>query len=296
MILSGSIKYEDKDAMPMLVGGEPDIEFVNLYNISSGRFISDQDIDEKSRVIAIGKTVANDLFGERDPLGEKILVNNEEFEIVGVIETRSLSNVGIDANSMVVIPISVASEMFDTDRLHRIIMQVEDQEKISEIQQQVEDLILERHGGVEDFSVLTQEDILSTLDQVLSLMTALLSGIAAISLVVGGIGIMNIMLVSVTERTREIGIRKAMGATAGNILIQFLTEAAVISLFGGAIGVAMAFLASQTISKFSPIAPEISTFAIVLAFGISVGIGIVFGVAPAIKAARKDPIEALRYE
>ena len=296
MMLSGSIKHGDKEALPMLVGGEPDLEFLNLYNITAGRFVNDEDKETKRDVVAIGKTVASDLFGEDEPLGKKININKKEFEVIGIMETKSLSNVGIDANSMAVIPITVASEMFETDKLHRILLQVESPEALDETKQQLKDLLLERHEGVEDFSILTQDDILSTLDQVLGLLTALMSGIAAISLVVGGIGIMNIMLVSVTERTREIGIRKALGATYNNILVQFLTEAAVISLIGGVIGVGGAFLASVAITHFSPVTPEISQEAIALAFGISVAIGVLFGVAPAVKAARKDPIDALHYE
>lgn len=144
--------------------------------------------------------------------------------------------------------------------------------------------------------MLTQDDLLGLFDIVINLITALLSGIAAISLAVGGIGIMNIMLVSVTERTKEIGIRKAMGATSGNIMVQFLVEAAMISLIGGALGILLAWIGTIMVSSFSPIAPVITSYALFLAFFVSIGVGIVFGVAPAVKAARKDPIQALRYE
>lgn len=297
MMLSGTLKYEDKEAFPFLVGGEQELEFMNLYNVADGRFINEQDNIEMKKVVVVGKTVAADLFGEgADPLGKTVVIGKDEYEIIGVMETESLSTVGIDANSMAVMPIETAAEAFDNNKLHRIMLSVSEGYEIDERSEAIKNFMIERHEGVEDISVLTQEDILSTLDMVLGLMTALLSGIAAISLVVGGIGIMNIMLVSVTERTKEIGIRKAMGATAGNILTQFLTEAAVLSLIGGGIGVGLSYLASFLLKSFTDIAPEITFSSILMAFTISVLIGIIFGVAPAVKAARKDPIEALRYE
>lgn len=296
MILSGNVVYKEKQALPIIVGGEPDMEFTNLYNLRSGRFIDNEDIENKRKTIVIGKTVVNDLFGEGDPLGQKVLVNKEEFEVVGTMETESLNELGFDANSMVVIPLSTASDMAKTDRVTRILMQAKNKEEVSVAQNDIRELMLSRHNNIEDFTVLTQKDMLKMFDEILSLVTALLSGIAAISLVVGGIGIMNIMLVSVTERTREIGLRKAVGATFGNILIQFLIEASILSLIGGVVGVFVSFVASIVISKITPVTPDITLFSIILAFSISVGTGIIFGVAPAIKAARKDPVEALRYE
>ena len=296
MLVSGDFVYQEKKAIPMLIGGEPDLEFAGLYNIKTGRFLSDQDVEDKKRVVVIGQTIVKDLFETEDPLGKKIEINKIEFEVIGTMETESLSTVGIDANLLAVIPISVSKELFETDRINRILMQAKTKENVEQIQKQVKELLISRHKGKEDFSVLTQEDILKMFEKVIGLITSLLSGIAAISLMVGGIGIMNIMLVSVTERTREIGIRKAMGATSGNILAQFLTEATVISLLGGGIGIVLSGVASTVISKISPIVPHITFFAIILAFCISCAVGIIFGVAPAIKAARKDPIEALRYE
>lgn len=299
MMVQGALDFEGKKAVPMLIGGEADLEFLNLYNIKTGRFLNNDDVEDKSYNIVIGSTIVKELFGEgkdEEVLGKKLVINGEEFEIIGVMETESMSTVGMDANSMAVIPISITRKMYDTDQLMRILLQVEDKDNIENVKQQAHDLLLERHKGNEDFSILTQDDMLSMMDQILSLVTALLSGIASISLMVGGIGIMNIMLVSVTERTREVGIRKAIGATNGNILSQFLVEAAVISLIGGGIGVLLAWIGGLLVGHFTPITPEITLSAVLLAFGISVFVGIVFGVAPAIKASRKDPIEALRYE
>lgn len=296
MLVSGNFSYQDKKAVPLLVGGEPDLNLIELYDLQKGRFIDKNDLDEKRKVVVIGKTVASDLFEEKDPLGKKVKINQEEFEVIGVIKTESVSNIGIDANLLAVIPISVSKEMFKTNRVNRILLQVKTKNDINRVQKEVADLLKKRHQNNEDFSVLTQKDILTMFDEILSLVTALLSGIAAISLIVGGVGIMNIMLVSVTERTREIGIRKAVGATSGNILVQFLIEAAVISLIGGGIGVVISFIVSFLVGIYTPINPEITLWAILLAFGVSVGVGIIFGIMPAIKAARKNPIEALRYE
>ena len=296
MFVGGNFSYEDKSAVPMLVGSEPSLEFIDFYNVNSGRFVSSEDMDGKNRVVVIGDTIVNDLFGEDDPLAKKIKINKEEFEIVGTMKTEGLSGMGIDANVMAVIPITVAEEVFETNKLNRITMQASNKDNVGNIQNKIRELLIEKHDGSEDFSVMTQEDMLAMFEQIIGLITTLLSGIAAISLLVGGIGIMNIMLVSVTERTREIGIRKALGATSGNIMIQFLIEATLISLLGGGLGVGLAYVGSYFISKYSPIEPQITLYALVLAFSISVIVGIVFGVAPAVKAARKDPIEALRYE
>lgn len=296
MFVGGNFSYEDKNAVPMLVGSEPSLEFIDFYNVNSGRFISSEDMENKNRVVVIGDTIVKDLFEQASPLEEKIKINKEEFEVVGTMKTDGLSSMGIDANSMAVIPITVAEEIFETDKLNRITMQASDSDNVENIRGEIRELLLEKHEGNEDFSVMTQQDMLAMFEQIIGLITTLLSGIAAISLLVGGIGIMNIMLVSVTERTREIGIRKALGATSGNIMVQFLIEATVISLIGGGLGVGLAYVGSYFIAKYSPIEPQITMHALILAFSISVFVGIVFGVAPAVKAARKNPIEALRYE
>lgn len=295
-LVSGTLIYQDKEVMPMLVGAEEGLEFTSLYKLSSGRFLLDEDVKQKKKYIVIGQTVADDLFGQEDPLGKKVIVQKEEFEVIGVVATESISNMDIDANLVAVIPISLSSKIWDSNRVTRIFIQARSKDEIKIAQEKIKELLLTRHDNKEDFSVVTQEDMLAMFDRVLGLVTVLLSGIAAISLVVGGVGIMNIMLVSVTERTREIGIRKACGATNGNILGQFLIEAAMISLLGGGIGILLSGLVSFIVRRISALVPEITLPVIFLAFGISCTIGIIFGIAPAIRASRKDPIEALRYE
>lgn len=245
-----------------------------------------------SRVAVIGPSAETRLFSTGSALGRKITVENVKYEVIGVLTKRG-SIFGIDQDNVVAVPLSAAQKQFDLDRLNTIYIEATRTEEVKLVQKRASDVLLKRLSE-DDFTILTQEQTLSTISQITGVLTIALGGIAAISLVVGGIGIMNIMLVSVTERTREIGLRKALGATPGNIRTQFLIEATVLAGLGGIIGIILGVVLSLVIGRF--ITTTVPLWSIALSFGFSTAVGIIFGVAPAIRAARLNPIEALRHE
>lgn len=258
-----------------------------------GRFFTKTEDEKGDRVAVLGKKINDELFGSIDPIGKEIKINNQTFEVVGVLEEKGGSFGGPSFDTYIYIPIESYFRLFDTRQVLRMSVQVDSPDNIKAAIKAVDER-LQRTLDDKDFSVFDQKDILKVIDTILGALTAGLGGIAAISLVVGGIGIMNIMLVSVTERTREIGLRKAIGATPNIIMTQFLIESVTLSVVGGAIGVGIATLGSLAISSFIP--ARVSMDAISLAFGVSVAVGVVFGVYPARRAANLSPIEALRYE
>jgi putative ABC transport system permease protein len=223
------------------------------------------------------------------------LIGKEPFTVVGYFAKSDQLSLGLNIDTTVIIPLPTAEALTHSDRVHRIWAFSRDPRNLAAAKAQIKTLLLDRHGE-EDFSILEQREVLSLLDRILTIMTALVSGLAAISLLVGGVGIMNIMLVSVTERTREIGLRKAVGATTGAILAQFLIEAAVLSLLGSAVGVALAWVATRLAAIYSPLQPIMTPQALGLATAVGIVIGILFGLVPAVRAATKNPIDALRYE
>ncbi len=275
---------------------------VRDVQISEGSFISDQNVQSLSRVAVIGPTVQSDLFGTtgQDPVGQTIRINGVNFTIVGVTVAKGGNGFG-SQDDMVFVPISTAQRFLEGDTyVTTISIEAQDQNSMTNVQNQVTTLLLSRHHisdpTLADFSVLNQSDIVATATSVTGTFTILLGAIAGISLLVGGIGIMNMMLTTVTERTREIGLRKAIGAKKKDISTQFLAESVMLTFSGGVLGVIFGWLVSFAVTQFAGIATSVSTMSIVLAFGVSAAIGIIFGYYPARRAAGLNPIEALRYE
>ncbi len=270
--------------------------FFSIYNIKveEGRVFTKADVDLKRKVALIGQTVKEKLFANSDPLGKKILVGEERYEIIGVTEKKGSLSANNDFDNAAYLPITCTQDQFGRKNVMFIINQAKDKESIEEAKVQIKRYLSKKGLKEDDFSVVDQASLLSTINQILGVLTLALGGIAAISLLVGGIGIMNIMLVSVTERTKEIGLRKAVGARAQDILLQFLTEAVVLCLCGGGVGILLGVGGSFLAGRWLPTA--VPLWSVFLAFGFSSLVGLIFGVAPAYKAARLDPIEALRYE
>ena len=274
---------------------------IQNYELEDGRLFTERDMNSRARVAVIGKTVADNLFPGDDPVGQIMRIKKAPFQVIGVLKPKGSSGMGQDQDDTVIIPLTTAqNRMMGITHVQRITVQAENENVINDVQAEVEQVLRTRHkikdGDYDDFTISNMAAIMDTMMATANSITLLLGCIAAISLLVGGIGIMNIMLVSVTERTREIGIRKALGATYNNILLQFLIEAVVIGVVGGFLGVVIGVIASYGISSFAGWNTVISWWAIVVAVVFSVGIGLFFGIYPARKAALLDPIDALRYE
>ena len=293
--------YQNKNWTTSVSGVNANYLDVNNWTMKSGRFLSNKNIQNRERVAVVGKTVAKNLFGDEDPVGAEIRVKNIPFRVIGVLNSKGSGVMGNDQDDMVIIPYTTAMERVDgIDYLRMLYVVAKDENGIDRLQSDIENLLRVRHGikdtNLDDFNIQNMNSIMETMEETTGTLTLFLGAVAAISLVVGGIGIMNIMLVSVTERTREIGIRKALGATYFVIVTQFLIEAVVISLMGGLIGIALGIGASKLISLASGMSTVISVPTIVLSFAFSMAIGLVFGIYPARKAAKLNPIDALHYE
>ena len=284
-----------------VVGATPAYLEVRKLEIDQGSFISDYQVKDASKVAVLGPGVKDDLFGENaDAVGQIIKINGVQFKVIGITVAKGGSGFS-SQDDMVFVPLATAQRFLaNSDYVTSISVEAQDQQSMAAVQQSITDLLLARHKISDptqaDFSVMNQADIAATASSITSTLTALLASIAGISLLVGGIGIMNMMLTTVTERTREIGLRKAIGAQRKDISNQFLMEAITLTFLGGLVGVLFGWAVSWLISTLASMTTTISLFSVLLAFGVSAAIGIIFGYYPARRAAGLNPIEALRYE
>ena len=295
------VTYRDRNAMTLVVGTTPGFLTVRSFDVARGRFITDLDMERSARVAALGSDLAERLFQGRDPIGEQIRVKNVTFTVIGEMQSKG-SFLGTNQDDTIFIPVTTMSNRIVGRTspygvtLTFISASAQTEESTRAAQFQIANLLRLRHkiSGEDDFTVDTQRDLLQIVNTITGALTFMLAAIAGISLLVGGIGVMNIMLVSVTERTSEIGLRKAIGASQKDILFQFLIEAVILAAIGGTIGTLVGVGGVALVGAFTPLAPGISPVAVILAVSVSGGIGLFFGVVPARRAARLDPIVALR--
>jgi len=271
------------------------------WQLAAGEFFTERDVRAKSKVAVLGKTVADELFPDEDPLGQRIRIRNTPFKVIGVLAEKGQSPFGFDYDDVVMVPATTVLYRLAGGRyIDRIYASALSLEESAAAQEEITMILRESHklepGQEDDFRVRNQAEFMETATQAQQVMTLLLAAVAAVSLVVGGIGIMNIMLVSVTERTREIGIRMAVGARSSDVLTQFLTESVVLSLVGGTIGVALAYAVTLFLSRAVGMTTIVRPGVVFMAFGFAAGVGVFFGYYPAKKAAMLNPIDALRYE
>ena len=298
------VVYGNQNWSTIIIGTTPEVLDIREWSLAEGRSFTQQDVDGATKVCLLGKTVAENLFGGIDPVGQIVRIKKVPFAVLGVLAAKGQSTWGQDQDDIIFVPLTIAQKqlfgMQFPGMVRTIAIQARGPEVMQEVEEQITDLLRQRHriqpNQENDFSVRNLTEVMSSAEQSAKVMSLLLGAIASISLIVGGIGIMNIMLVSVTERTREIGIRIAVGAKGKDILLQFLIESLVLSLIGGMLGICIGVAGTLILSSFTQWPVLISIKAILLAFLFSGSVGVFFGFYPARKASLLNPIEALRYE
>jgi putative ABC transport system permease protein len=295
MQLDGSISRDGNQKSIKVLAVDENYLDVTKQKISNGQFFGG-DLENNTTVI-LADNIASSLFGSEDPIGSSVKIRNTNFTVVGVLATDKGFNFGRPINDLVLIPQPAGKQLNqDVLQFQQISVAMQNPDKTRETASAIRSTLLKNHGGEEDFTITTQGELASSTDTLFKAVTTFTAAVASISLIVGGIGVMNIMLVTVTERTKEIGIRKALGATRTQIMMQFLIEALWIALAGGFIGIILSLLIGLLIKSQTSIQPAADPWILLLAATVSLAVGIIFGTWPAIRAARKDPIEALRYE
>ncbi len=292
VMASAPVRYKNELVSSQIMGTTENYTDLRKYNFVAGGFFNKADVNSGRKMAVVGHKIAEDLFGDGPAVGEKIKVGDYRYTVVGVIEEKGGQGT-MSPDDKIYVPITIAQRQFGQSNIGLIFAEAKTADDVPQVVSLTEE-VLKRRLEADEFTVLDQKEILSTISGILNTLTVALGGIAAISLIVGGIGIMNIMLVSVTERTQEIGLRKALGAKPEVILTQFLIEAVVLSVGGGIIGVLLGGGGALLLGQFMP--TTITPWSVALAFAVSAAIGVIFGVAPAKKASELSPIEALRHE
>jgi putative ABC transport system permease protein len=301
ILSSSNVSYLNKNVRTSIYASSEKAKDIYNFQIATGKFYTESDVSNSANIAVVGPTVMETLFGKTDPIGKIIKIDGKNFTVIGTTKSKGTDQFGNDQDNAVSIPITTAqNKIFGMDYLNMILAQAKSEKDMDKATEEVTKILRRSHhlgiNDLDDFTVNSQTQILDTVSSITNIFTVVISSIAGISLLVGGIGIMNIMLVSVTERTREIGIRKAVGAKNRDILVQFLIESIVLSITGGALGIVFAVIVTQVLKRFTVLSTNITGFSIILALTFSTIVGLFFGIYPAMRAARLNPIEALRYE
>ncbi len=296
--IAGAVYRGKKPAdICMPIATTPEFPLIRRLRVDGGRFFTEAEMNEQVCVLGLG--IKKTLFGTEDPIGKPVAVNGAEFRVVGIAAERSIGSGlfgGEELDAMIYLPQRTIMRLMESKIIHRIFMEFDPQANPDAVTDRLQKAVLKSHGDRDDFTVLRAKELMTMFNKVFNLLATLLVGITSISLIVGGIGIMNVMLVTVRERTREIGIRKTVGARKSDIFSQFLTEAVTLSLLGGVIGITLALVVCLIAGHYSPLKPMITLDAVGLGFGVCVVVGILSGTLPAVVAARLDPIVAIRHE